>query len=91
MRLDKCKHCGSEPELVSFPNPFDKTQRVGYVRCPVCGIQTAYLKVDEAVRRWNLRPGSAERDCEHCANKVRGVCKKWTCEFEPRGSDDDDS
>lgn len=85
MRLDKCKHCGSEPEMRSF------TGGVGYVRCPVCGIQTAYLKIDEAVRRWNLRPGSAERDCEHCANKVHGVCKKWTCEFEPRGSDDDDS
>lgn len=48
--LAPCKHCDGEAEAQKF------TGDIGYVRCTVCGIQTPYLQIDEAIRRWNASP-----------------------------------
>ena len=46
--LTPCKHCGGEAEAQKY------TGEIGFVRCTVCGIQTPFLQIDEAIRRWNM-------------------------------------
>lgn len=46
--LTPCKHCGGEAEAHKY------TGDICYVQCTVCGIQTPFLPVDEAIRRWNM-------------------------------------
>lgn len=50
-KLDTCPCCGGDARLHHY------TGDVGFIKCESCGLQTAYLKIDEAAIRWNRRPG----------------------------------
>lgn len=56
--LFACPHCAGRAEARRF------TGGAAYVICTECGIQTPYLKPDEAVRRWNMRPNLKKRERE---------------------------
>jgi len=49
LNLDTCPCCGGAARLHHY------TGDVGFIKCESCGLQTAYLKIDEAARRWNKR------------------------------------
>lgn len=49
LNLDTCPCCGGDAQLHHY------TGDVGFIKCESCGLQTAYLKIDEAARRWNKR------------------------------------
>lgn len=49
LKLDTCPCCGGDARLHHY------TGDVGFIKCESCGLQTAYLKIDEAARRWNKR------------------------------------
>lgn len=52
--LDYCPFCPGEAEVKKFKYGFLKLSAVFYVRCTICGAQTAVKETEEdAVRAWN--------------------------------------
>lgn len=56
--LFPCLHCGGKADIHKY------TGEVAYVRCTVCGMQTPFLKADEAIKRWNARATHRKKGSE---------------------------